>query len=199
LLPIPSVGDAHKALLVRAAASLGVGTARDLADYFRLNIPLARPLLAELVDEGRLVPARVEGWAHPAFLHPDARTPRAIDAATLLSPFDSLIWERSRTERLFDFRYRLEIYTPQPKRIYGYYVLPFLLGEELVARVDVKAERSDRVLRVRGAFGEPLRDPDEISEPLAAELAGMAAWLGLDEVVVDRNGDLAPALRRLNA
>ena len=194
--PIPSVVDAHKALLVRAAASLGVGTARDLADYYRLNIPLARPLLAELVEEGRLLPARVEGWTHPAFLHPDARTPRRIEAATLLSPFDSLIWERSRTERLFDFSYRLEIYTPQPKRIYGYYVLPFLLGEELVARLDVKAERSDRVLRVRGAFGEPLRDPDEIAGPLAAELAAMAAWLGLDEVVVDRKGDLAPALQR---
>ncbi len=193
--PALSSADAHKELLVRAADSLGVGTARDLADYYRLNIPLARPLLDELVDEGRLLPARVEGWTHPAYLHPAAKIPRHIDARALLSPFDSLIWERSRTERVFDFRYRLEIYTPKPKRVFGYYVLPFLLGDELVARVDLKAERAEGALRIRGAFAEPLRDPAEIAGPLAAELELLAGWLGLGRVVVDRRGDLAPALR----
>jgi uncharacterized protein YcaQ len=194
--PAPSAADAQKELLVRAAASVGVGTARDLADYYRLNIPLARPLLAELVEEGRLVAARVDGWKDPAFVHPDAKVPRSIDARALLSPFDSLIWERSRTERLFDFRYRLEIYTPKPKREYGYYVLPFLLGDELVARVDLKAERADGALRVRGAFAEPLRDPDEIAGPLADELELLGGWLGLGRVIVEQHGDLAPALRR---
>ena len=168
----------------------------DLADYYRLNIPYSRPLLAELVEEGRLLPAQVEGWSQPAFLHPDAQVPRRIDARALLSPFDSLIWERSRTERLFDFRYRLEIYTPKPKRVYGYYVLPFLLGDALVARVDLKAERADGALRVRGAFGESGHDPVTIAGPLADELALLAGWLGLERVVVDEHGDLAPALRR---
>ncbi len=184
---------------MRAARSLGVGTTRDLADYYRLNVPYSGPfiagLLAELVDEGRLIPARVEGWTHPAFLHPEAKVPRRIDARALLSPFDSLIWERSRTERIFDFRYRLEIYTPKPKRVFGYYVLPFLLGDELVARVDLKSERADGTLRVRGAFAEPLRDPDEVAGPLAEELALLGGWLGLDRVAVDQNGDLAKALR----
>jgi uncharacterized protein YcaQ len=195
--PAPSAEDAYKELLVRAADSLGVGTARDLADYYRLNIPRARPFVAELVEEGRLLPARVEGWRQPAFLHPEARTPRRIGARALLSPFDSLIWERSRTERVFDFRYRLEIYTPQPKRIYGYYVLPFLLGEDLVARVDLKADRVAGTLRVRGAFGEAGHDPLEIAGPLTEELELLAGWLGLDRVEVDDHGDLAPALRHL--
>jgi hypothetical protein len=193
--PAPSAHDAQKELLVRAAASLGVGTARDLGDYFRLK--LSAPLLAELVEEERLLPARVEGWSQPAFLHPEARTPRRIEARALLSPFDSLVWERSRTERLFDFRYRLEIYTPKPKRVYGYYVLPFLLGDALVARVDLKADRAAGALRVRGAFAEPGHDPLAIAEPLLAELALLGGWLGLDDVVVDDHGDLAPALRAL--
>lgn len=193
--PAPSPADAHKALLVRAADSLGIGTARDLADYYRLNIPLARRLLAELVEAGQLVPARVEGWSQPAYLHPDAKAPRRVDAAALLSPFDSLVWERSRTERLFDFRYRLEIYTPKPKRIYGYYVLPFLLGDAIVARVDLKAERLASVLRIRGAFAEAGHDPVAIAGPLADELTLLAGWLGLDRVEVDDHGDLAPALR----
>jgi uncharacterized protein YcaQ len=193
--PALTEADAQKGLLVRAARALGIGTAKDLADYFRLKVPRIRPLLTELAEAGALVPVRVEGWKDAAYLHPDARAPRRIDARALLSPFDSLIWERARTERIFDFRYRIEIYTPAPKRVYGYYVLPFLLGDELVARVDLKSERASGALRVRAAYAEPLRDPDEIAGPLADELALMAAWLGLDRVVVDQRGDLGPALR----
>jgi uncharacterized protein YcaQ len=193
--PVPSEADAQKELLVRAARSHGIGTARDLADYFRINVPVARKLLAELAEEGRLVPVTVDGWRDPAFLHPEARTPRRIDARALLSPFDSLVWERARTERLFGFRYRLEIYTPAPKRVYGYYVLPFLLGDAIVARVDLKADRADGVLLVRGAFAEEGHDPLAIAEPLAEELALLGGWLGLDRVVVHDQGDLAPALR----
>jgi hypothetical protein len=193
--PVPTKADAHKELLVRAAVSMGVATASDLADYFRLNVPTSRPLVAELVDEGRLLPATVEGWKHPAFVHPDAATPRRIDARALLSPFDSLVWERSRTERLFDFTYRLEIYTPQPKRVYGYYVLPFLLGDALVARVDLKAERALGALRVRGAFLEPGYDPFAVAEALREELVLLAGWLSLEHLAVDDHGDLAPALR----
>jgi uncharacterized protein YcaQ len=193
--PVPTEAEGQKALLLRAARALGIGTAKDLADYFRINVPKARPLVAELAEAGQLVPVVVDGWKDPAFLHPGAKTPRRIDARALLSPFDSLIWERARTERLFDFRYRIEIYTPAPKRVYGYYVLPFLLGDELVARVDLKSERADGTLRVRGAYAEPLRDPAAIAGPLAEELRLMAGWLGLGRVAVDRRGDLAPALR----
>jgi uncharacterized protein YcaQ len=193
--PVPSEADAQKELLVLAARCLGIGTARDLADYFRINVPVARKLVAELAEDGRLMPVAVEGWREPAFLHPDARTPRRIDARALLSPFDSLVWERARTERIFGFRYRLEIYTPAPKRVYGYYVLPFLLGDALVARVDLKADRADSTLLVRGAFGEDGHDPLAIAEPLAEELALLGGWLGLDRVVVHDHGGLAPALR----
>jgi uncharacterized protein YcaQ len=190
--PAPSPVDAHKELLVRAAHSLGIGTARDLADYYRLKH--TRPMLDDLVEEGRLLPAKVDGWAQPAYLHPDTKVPRRVDARALLSPFDSLVWERSRTERLFDFRYRLEIYTPKPKRIYGYYVLPFLLGDSIVGRVDLKSERLAGTLRVRGAFAEPGHDPIAIAGPLAEELELLAGWLGLERVIVDDHGDLAPAL-----
>ncbi len=190
----PTEADAWKELLVRAAQAHGVGTAKDLADYYRLNTVRARPLLEELVAEGRLVPATVEGWKGPVYAHPHATVPRWIRARALLSPFDSLIWERARTERLFGFRYRLEIYVPAEKRVHGYYVLPFLLGDRLVARVDLKADRTGRVLRVRGAFGEdPIPSP-EVAAELAAELQLLAAWLGLDAVSVTPHGDLAPAL-----
>jgi uncharacterized protein YcaQ len=187
--------EARRAMVLRAARSLGVATDKDLCDYFRLSLTATRPVIAGLVEEGTLLPAAVDGWKGPAYVHPDARAPRWVRARALLSPFDSLIWFRERTERLFRFRYRIEIYTPAPKRVYGYYVLPFLLDDRLVGRVDVKADRAASVLRVRGSYAEEPGAPPELAEELAAELTLMAGWLGLDGVEVDRRGDLAPALR----
>ncbi|MGH8887034.1 MAG: winged helix-turn-helix domain-containing protein [Egibacteraceae bacterium] len=194
--PTPAEDEAHRALLLRAAASLGLGTARDLADYYRLPIPLARARLAELVEDGALLPARVEGWREPAYLEPGARRPRAVNARALLAPFDPLIWERSRVERLFGVHYRIEAYVPASQRRYGYYVLPFLLGDRLCARVDLKADRRAGVLRVLGSWHEPDAVPAQVAGPLAAELADLACWLGLAHVEVTDRGDLAPALLR---
>ena len=185
--------EAKKELLVLAARHHGVGTAADLADYHRLVH--TRPLFAELVEEGRLLRVDVEDWSQPAYLHPDAHLPRRVRARALLSPFDPVVWFRDRAERLFGFHYRIEIYVPRPKRRYGYYVLPFLLGDELTARDDLTADRSTGRLLVRGAFGEPGIDEPVVAGELRAELDEMAAWLGLAEgVVVEPNGDLAPAL-----
>lgn len=199
--PTPAEPDAQRELLRFAAARLGVGTARDIGDYFRIRRPDPGPRLDELVEDGVLLPVRVEGWRQPAFLDPAAgasrrRRPRP---RALLSPFDSLVWERSRTERLFGMRLRLEVYTPKERRIHGYYVLPFLLGEHLVGRVDLKAERQAAVLRVLGAFAEPPHDPAVIAPALNAELAELACFLGLESVGVDARGDLAPVLRSLSA
>ena len=193
--PTPSPAEAKAALLEIAARCHGVGTAKDLVDYFRLNGPECRPLLAALVEEGRLLPAEVEGWRHPAFLHPEARRPRRITGRALLSPFDSLVWERDRTERLWGFRYRIEIYVPKPKRVHGYYVLPFLLDGDLVARVDLKSDRKAGVLLVQAAWGEDGIDVGRVSAELAAELTALATFLGLDGVEIVGRGDLAPALR----
>ena len=200
--PTPEPDDAMKDLLEVAARAHGLGTARDLADYYRINVPTASRLLPEMVADGRLVPVRVEGWKQLAYLHPEAHRPkRRLRARALLSPFDSLIWERDRTERLFDFRYRIEIYVPQPKRVHGYYVLPFLLDERLVGRVDLKADRQAGVLRVRASWGEAdgvltaAGGRDRVAAELADELATMATWLGLPGGVdVEPRGDLAPDL-----
>jgi uncharacterized protein len=197
--PTPSEEESRRALLALAAQALGVATARDLCDYFRLNIPKSRPALTELVEDGRLVPVEVEGWAQPAYLAPGARVPRRIGARALLSPFDSVVWDRDRTERLFGFRYRIEIYTPAPKRRYGYYVLPLLLGDELVARVDLKSDRAASALLVQAAWGEPGVFEDEVAEELFEELVELGQWLGLDRVVIVGKGDLAPALVRVSA
>ena len=191
--PTPSESDAKKELLVLAARHHGVGTAADLADYHRLT--RTRPLFAELVDEGRLVPVAVEGWSRPAYMHPDAHMPRRAGARALLSPFDPVVWFRDRGERLFGFHYRIEIYVPKPKRRYGYYVLPFLLGDRIVARVDLKTDRAAGQLLVQGVFGEPGIDEAVVAGELRAELDEMAAWLGLSNgLVVRSHGDLAPAL-----
>jgi uncharacterized protein len=194
-LPTPSVEEAHRELLMIAARAHGVGTRSDLDDYYRLRN--VQPRLDELVEEGRLLQVQVEEWKQPAYLHPDAVTPRRVSARALLSPFDPLIWERERTERLFGMRYRIEIYVPQPKRMYGYYVLPFLLGEDLVARVDLKSDRQNSVLLVQSAWGEPGIHEPEVAAELYTELSEMAAWLGLENgVKVMRKGTLATALGR---
>lgn len=186
--------EARKELLVLAARHHGVGTLDDLADYHRQKPTPSRPLVDELVEEGRLVPAIVEGWDRPAYLDPCARRPRRIAARALLSPFDPVVWYRPRALRLFDFHYRIEIYVPAAKRRYGYYVLPFLLGDRIVARVDLKADRQRRVLMVQSAWGEPGIDDAAVAAELHAELTSMARWLDLDGVEVVGRGDLGPAL-----
>ncbi len=193
----PSQHEAYRRLLVLAAAHYGVGTARDLADYYRLHVPTARPIVEELAGEGLLRRVEVAGWPKAAFAHPEAVVPRRDSGTALLSPFDPVVWERDRAHRMFDFHYRIEIYVPAPKRIFGYYVLPFLLDGDLVGRVDLKAERTARELHVRGAHIEPGRDAARVATRMAAELHLMAAWIGLDEgVVVHRSGNLARELRR---
>lgn len=178
-LPTPSPAEAHRALVARAARALGVATAGDLRDYFRLKPDDARGAIETLVEDGTLLPVRVEGWSQGAFLHAEVRRPRRIEGQALLAPFDPLIWERGRAERLFGFRYRIEIYTPAPKRQHGYYVLPFLMDEALVARVDLKADRQAGRLMVH-KIGIEREAPAETRERLAAELDSMADWLGLE-------------------
>lgn len=190
----PSPEDARRELLARSAQSLGVATVADLADYFRLRPADAKLAAGQLVEDGRLIPVTVEGWTGTAYRWIDASLPRRIAGAALLSPFDSLVWDRKRTERLFGFRYRIEIYTPAPKRIYGYYVMPFLWNGDVVARVDLKADRQARVLRVHGAFGELGVPTGPVVEALHGELEAMAEWLALDGVAVGERGDLARPL-----
>lgn len=184
---------AQRDLIRIAARAQGIATERDLRDYFRMGVAETKARIAELVEAGELTPAAVKGWDQVAYLHHQARRPRKIDANALLSPFDNLIWFRERTERLFGTRVRLEIYTPAHKRVHGYYVLPFLQGEAITARVDLKAERKAGVLRVQAAHAEPDAN-EETPARLAAELGLMAGWLGLDRVEVAPKGDLAAAL-----
>jgi uncharacterized protein len=191
--PTPSEDEAHRELLLIAAAAHGVATVGDLADYFRIKVPQARPRIAELVEAGRLEQVEVRGWAQPGYLLPGTVLPRRVAARALLVPFDPLVFERERTERIFGFRYRVEIYVPPAKRVYGYYVLPFLLGDALVARVDLKADREAGVLRVQSAWAEPAA-PGETAAELATELRDMSGWLGLDDVIAMPRGDLSRAL-----
>jgi uncharacterized protein YcaQ len=192
--PSPPREEAQSILLERSAKALGVGTVDDIADYYRIRMPQARPLIERLAAEGRIVEVDVRGWDQPAYLHPEARLPRKVEGRALLSPFDNLIFYRDRVERLWDFHYRIETYVPEPKRVYGYYVLPFLLDGELVGRVDLKTDRKAGALLVKGAFAEPGVDQARVAVELRAELEDVATWLGLSEVAISRNGDLAPSL-----
>jgi len=188
--------EAQRELLCLAARAHGVGTANDLADYYRMNIREARQRVAELVEAGELREVKVESWREPAYLHPQAQLPRRIEAAALLSPFDPVVWFRPRLARLFNFEYTIEIFVPAAKRKWGYYVLPFLLGDRLVARVDLKADRNERRVLVLAAHIERQAKPGEVADALASELRAMASWLGLDSVVVGRRGNFAKHLTR---
>lgn len=217
--PAPPREEAMKQLICLGAKACGVGTFSDFTRYFnvdgwrdrlppgpgweppkgpagRRDRPIAKRLVSELIQEGRLLPARVEGWRDPAYLHPEARIPRTVDARALVTPFDSLVWERDRMERLFGMKYTIEMYVPASRRVYGYYVCPFLLGDALVARLDLKADRARKALMVQGAFLEPPQDARRVVPQLATELRQMRTWLELDRVEVAERGDLAAKLGR---
>lgn len=192
--PTPTAEEAQRELLARSGAALGVGTATDLIDYYRLPLREGRNRLREVAEEGRLETVAVEGWNEPAYLHPPARLPRSVEALTVLSPFDPIVWNRDRAARLWDFDYRIEIYVPASKRIYGYYVLPVLDGERLVARLDIKTDRAAGALRVLGAYAEPGVGHAGLVAKLRPHLAELARFVGVAEVAYGSRGDLMTAL-----
>jgi uncharacterized protein YcaQ len=206
---VPATEDAQKALIVRAARAMGVGTAKQILQYFHIDSWWDRStvngrrkparaglLVEELVEEGRLVPARVDGWPQAGYLAAGARIPRSIDVRAIVSPFDPLLWERQWTSAVFGFDYQIEIYVPAPRRIFGYYVLPFLMGDQFAARVDLKADRRESCLLVHAAYVEPHAKPAAVAAALADELQSMAGWLALDRIAVTRKGNLSAALKR---
>ncbi len=190
--PTPTDDEAQRTLVELSARSLGVAAEYELRDYYRLPVAGFKTAVRELVDEGTLIPVSIPGWKS-AYLHHEAKLPRRINAAALLSPFDPVVWERARTERLFDFFYRIEIYVPPPRRVFGYYVLPFLLGDRIAAKVDLKADRAESILRIPAAWAEP-GAPEHTAEALARELHRLAGWLGLTEVAAPQRGTLAKPL-----
>jgi uncharacterized protein YcaQ len=213
--PAPPREEAMKQLICLGAKAYGVGTFSDITGYFNTDgwqdrmapgpwwerskgraKPIAKRLVSELVEEGRLLAVRVDGWQEPAYIQPGTRVPTSIDARALVTPFDSLVWDRRRLERLFGMKYTIEIYVPAPKRVYGYYVCPFLLGDTLVARCDLKADRARKVLMVQSAFLEPGQSTRRVIPDLTSELRQMQAWLELDRIEVAERGDLTAKLRR---
>lgn len=194
--PDPARADAQRMLVDIAARAFGIATEPDLRDYFRLSPADGKARVQELAAAGALRPVHVEGWTQQAWMHRDARLPRTISGAALLSPFDSLIWFRKRTERLFGFHYRLAFYTPKHKRVHGYYVMPVLLGDRLVARVDVKSDRKRSRLLVQAGHCEAGVDPKDVSPELVVQLKGMASWLGLDDIQITAQSTLLRELRR---
>ncbi len=217
--PAPPREEAMKQLICLGAKAYGVGTLNDFIGYFNVDSwrdrlpagppwtwtkgphgwrskPISKRLASELVEEKRLVPVVVEGWKEQAYLHPKARVPKTVEATGLVTPFDSLVWDRRRLERVFGMKYAIEMYTPPPKRIYGYYVCPFLLGQSFVARCDLKADRANKVLIVQSAFLEPKQNAKRVVAGLLDELRRMQQWLQLDRIAVTERGDLAAALRR---
>ena len=192
--PTPSAEEAQRELLVRSAEALGVGTAGDLIDYYRLPVREGRARLREVAEAGRLETVAVAGWSEPAYMAPSVRLPRSVDSLTVLSPFDPVVWNRSRAARLWGFDYRIEIYVPASKRIYGYYVLPVLDGEQLVARLDLKTDRTAGALQVLGAFAEPGVELSELSGRLRPHLAELARFVGVGDVRYGSRGDLMTAL-----
>lgn len=195
-LPTPSVAEAQRALIEHAARALGIGTEACLRDYYRLDSAAARPAIRDLVEAGTLRTVTVEGWNVQAYVHVDARKPKAVAARALLAPFDPLVWHRGRAEALFGAHIRIELYTPKHKRTHGYYVMPFLFGDRIVARVDLKAERETGQLRVLSAHCEPGIAAEEFADALADEIRLMARWLGLPRIRAGRAGDAAAALQR---
>lgn len=185
--------EAHRQLIAHAAGALGIATVADLADYYRLKAPEVQRSVDQLVDEGILIPAAVGGWAKPAWLHRDARIPRRLEATALLSPFDPVVWNRPRAERIFNFHYRIEIYTPAEKRIFGYYSLPVLIDDQIVGRVDLKSDRQARVLRVQSAWQEP-EAPPHTAERLASAIEQARSWQNLERIEVADRGNLASGL-----
>ena len=196
--PTPGAGEAQRELMVRSAEALGVGTATDLIDYYRLPVREGRARLRELVEAGLLAEVAVEGWTEPAYMHPGARLPRSVDALSVLSPFDPIVWNRDRAARLWGFDYRIEIYVPAAKRVYGYYVLPVLDGERLAARLDVKTDRAGGALQVLGAFAEPGVAHGALAERLRPHLHDLARFVGVDEVRYGSRGDLINALQAVS-
>ena len=189
--------EAERELLRKASSSLGIATAHDLADYYRMTVRDAAPRIQELVEEGALVEVSVDGWTDRAYLDARARSPRKISGESLLSPFDPVVWFRPRAERLFDFEYRIEIYVPADKRRWGYYVLPFRQGDAITARVDIKADRNKSVLSVQNAHLEPMANQSSTAEALAAELRALATWLNLECVAIKKANAFEKALARL--
>jgi uncharacterized protein YcaQ len=194
--PTPVEADAKRALVELSARHHGIGTVRDLADYYRLPVADTKAALVDLQESGAVTKVAVRGWREPAYLHRDARQPRRVSGAALLCPFDPLIWERARTERLFGVRYRIGIYTPAAKRVPGYYVFLLLVGEVIAGRFDLKADRATSRLLVQSAWNEPGADASTTVDAAVGQLRSMAIWLGLGEVVVADRGDLAGSLRR---